>query len=167
MTLDGSDGYVTSDTPFSARRRVLGVGLVQDHDRPGRRALAQSSVQTGAGGTTDRAITMDNNGDLSFALAGRGINFRNQDTIWNDGQWHQVVGTYDGNSTLSLYVDGGCRPHGDEHACDATRCQRSASGYLRAGYADMSGIQVRFGINFYSQVADVPFFNGSLDEVSA
>lgn len=166
VTLDGTDGYITSDQPFSAPGAFSESAWFKTDTIQGGVLMAQSSIQTGAGGTTDRAIVMDNNGDLSFALAGRGINFRNQDTIWNDDQWHQVVGTYDGSSTLSLYVDG--------QLIGTTVTTRAATGlassYLRVGYADMSRLQQLgvFGQNFYQRTwPNSSFWHGTVDEAGA
>jgi hypothetical protein len=138
--------------------------------------VAQSDRQTGAGGNTDRMISMDNNGALLFAIkSGRSssfgvgtINIRNQGPVWNDGKWHQVVGTYDGNGGSALYVDGWLQGTAQGTPFDANAVDNGISpSFVRAGYADMSGIQVRFGINFYNNPWPLsPFFNGSLDEVS-
>ena len=166
VTLNGSNGYVTSRTPFSAPAAFSESAWFKTDTISGGVLLAQTSIQSGAGGTTDRAIVMDNNGDLAFALAGRGINYRNQDTIWNDGQWHQVVGTYDGASTISLYVDG--------QLVGSTVTTRAVSGpassYLRVGYADMSQLQSLgvFGRNFYQRVWPISsYWNGTVDEATA
>ncbi|MGC4108856.1 MAG: LamG domain-containing protein [Nocardioides sp.] len=166
VTLNGTDGYVTSDQPFSAPGAFSESAWIKTDTISGGVIMAQSSIPTGAGGTTDRAIVMDNNGDISFALAGRGINFRNQDTIWNDGKWHQVVGTYDGASTLSMYVDG--------QLIGTTVTTRAATGlpssYLRLGYVDMSRLQQLgvFGQNFYGRLWPASsFWQGSIDEAAA
>ena len=166
VTLNGTDGYITSDQPFSAPGAFSESAWFKTDTIRGGVIMAQSSIQAGAGGTTDRAIVMDNNGDISFALAGRGINFRNQDTIWNDNRWHQVVGTYDGASTISLYVDG--------QLLGSTVTTRAVTGlpssYLRVGYADMTGLQQLgvFGRNFYQRTwPNSSFWNGTVDEATA
>ncbi|MBZ5739515.1 PKD domain-containing protein [Nocardioides mangrovi] len=166
VSLNGTDAYLTSSTPFSAPGAFSESVWFKTDTITGGVLLAQSSIQTGAGGTTDRAIVMDNNGDLSFALAGRGINYRNQTTIWNDGKWHQVVGTYDGGTTISLYVDG--QPVG---STVTTRAAAGlASSYLRVGYADMSQLQQLgvFGRNFYQRVwPATSYWQGTVDEATA
>jgi Concanavalin A-like lectin/glucanases superfamily len=167
VTLDGSTGYVTSDQAISTPGAFSESAWFRTTSTHGGVIMALSSVQTGSGGTTDRAITMDNNGDIGFALAGRGgsLNYRNQDTIWNDGQWHQVVGVYDGNLTISLYVDG----HLLGSTVNSTVPATLTSGYMRVGYADMAGLQRAgvFGINFYQRLWPLSqFFNGSVDEAT-
>ena len=167
VSLDGSTGYVSSDNAISTPGAFSESAWFKTTSVQGGVIMALSSVQNGAGGITDRAITMDNNGDLSFALAGRGgsLNFRNQDTIWNDGQWHQVVAVYDGNFTISLYVDGQLMGS----TVNTTVPSTLTSGFQRVGYADMAGLQRVgvFGINFYSRIwPNSSFFNGSVDEAT-
>ena len=120
---------------------------------------------------------MDNNGGLVFAMKagpsapfGVGtINIRNQGPVWNDGQWHQVVGSYDGNGNAALYVDGWLQGTATGTPFDSTvKANGLSSSYLRAGYADMSGMQLRFGINFYNNPWPLSnYFEGSLDEATA
>ncbi len=168
VTLDGSSGYVTSDQPISSPGAFSESAWFRTTSVHGGVIMALSSNRTGAGGITDRAITMDNNGDIAFSLAGRGgsLNFRNQDTIWNDGQWHQVVGTWDGNLTISLYVDG--RLIGS--TVNTTVPVTQTSGYIRLGYSDMAGLQRAgvFGQNFYQRTWPISqFFDGTIDEASS
>jgi hypothetical protein len=168
VTLNGSTGYVTSDQPISSPGAFSESAWFKTTSIHGGVIMALSSVQTGPGGITDRAITMDNNGDIAFSLAGRGgsLNFRNQDTIWNDGQWHQVVATWDGNLTITLYVDG----QRIGSTVNTTVPVTQTSGYVRVGYADMAGLQRAgvFGINFYQRTWPISqFFDGSVDEASS
>jgi hypothetical protein len=179
VTLNGSSGYVASNTQITAPNAFSESVWFKTTSTHGGSLLAQSDTRTGSGGNTDRAITMDNNGDLVFAVKQPGgssmfgpavTSFRNQDTIWNDGRWHQAVGTYDGNGTISLYVDG--QLEGSTAGTDFNGNPVLAAGmptsYLRAGYADLSSVQIVFGINFYNRSWPVsPFFSGSLDEASA
>jgi hypothetical protein len=167
VTLNGTDGYVTSDQPISTPGAFSESAWFKTTSVQGGVIMALSSNQTGSGGTTDRAIIMDNNGDLSYALAGRGgsLNFRNQDTIWNDGMWHQVVATWDGQFTISLYVDG----HLIGSTVNTSVPTTLSSGYQRIGYADVAGLQRVgvFGINFYNRTwPNSSFWSGSVDEAS-
>jgi PKD repeat protein len=165
ITLDGTSGYVTSSAPISSPGAFSESAWFKTTSLRGGVIMSLSSNQTGPGGTSDRTIAMDNNGDVTFSLAGRGgsLNFRNQDTIWNDGQWHQVVATWDGQFTISLYIDG----HLIGSTVNSTVPTTLTSGYLRVGYADMAGLQRVgvFGINFYQRTWPLSqFFNGSIDE---
>ena len=179
VTLDGSTGYVSSHNTISAPNAFSESVWFKTTSTKGGSVLAQTTVQAGSGGTTDRTITMDNNGALVFAVRQPGLgspfgppttNYRNQGPIWNDGRWHQVVGVYDGSGTISLYVDG--KLQGSTTGTDFLGNPVSAAGmptsYLRAGYADLSQIQMVFGINFYNRAWPLSeHFNGSLDEPAA
>ena len=179
VTLNGSTGYVTSDNTVTAPNAFSESVWFKTTTTSGGSILAQTDTHTGSGGNTDRTITMDNNGGLVFAVKQPGAgspfgpattNYRNQGPIWNDGKWHQVVGVYDGSGTISLYVDG--KLQGSTAGTDFTGNPVSAAGmptsFLRAGYADLSGMQMVFGINFYNRSWPISeHFAGSLDEPAA
>lgn len=163
--LDGSSGYVTSTLPITAPSVFSTSAWFKTTSIRGGAILALSSVPSGPGGTTDRVVAMDNNGGLVFGIrsARRALLFRNQGPIWNDGQWHQVVLTYDGNLTASLYVDGQLQGS----PVITTPLPAAADGYFRVGYSDLSGIQLVFGRNYYNRrwpTSD--FFDGSIDEAA-
>ena len=179
VTLNGSTGYVTSDNTIAAPNAFSESVWFKTTTTRGGSILAQTTVKSGPGGTTDRAITMDNNGALVFAVRQPGpgspfgpatTNYRNQGPIWNDGKWHLVVGVYNGSGTISLYVDG--KLQGSATGTDFLGNPVSAAGmptsYLRAGYADLSQLQMVFGINFYQRAWPLSeHFDGSLDEPAA
>jgi fibronectin type 3 domain-containing protein len=182
ITLDGTSGYVTSSSPISEPGAFTESAWFKTTSTTGGVIVAQTSGQTGSGGTTDRMIAMDNNGGLVFAVqtAGSGpfgppppLYYRNQGPIWNDGKWHQVVGTYDGQGTLTLYVDGQLQgtvsPTPNEFTGQTSLPAGMNTSYLRAGYAATTGIQTTFGINYYDHVWPLSggYFQGSLDEVSS
>src|SRR3954452_1395793 len=178
VTLDGSTGYLTSDNQISAPNAFSESVWFKTTSTLGGSLVAQSTNQTGQGGTTDRAITRDNNGGLVFAVRQPGAgspfgpavtSFRNQGTVWNDGKWHQAVGVYS-NGTVSLYVDG--QLQGSATATDRNGNVVQAAGmpssYLRVGDADLSQIQSVFGINFYHRIWPMSqFLGGSVDEPAA
>jgi len=66
---------------------------------------------------------------------------------YNDGKWHQVFVTYDGNSELKLYIDG----------------YETASTKTKGQYPDITGTKpIRIGANSFQPEY---YFNGSIDEV--
>jgi hypothetical protein len=170
ITLDGSTGYVTSAAPLALNSSFTESAWFKTTSLSGGNILAMSDRATGSGGTTDRMITMDNNGDIVTAVKGAGggggpfgprqTSIRVQGPIYNDGRWHQVVSSYDG-TTLSLSIDGTLQGSAAATAAGMT------SGYQRVGYADLAANQAVFGINFYHQLWPAsPFFDGSIDEVA-
>ncbi|CUR58567.1 putative LamG domain protein jellyroll fold domain protein [metagenome] len=177
VTVSGPSGYVTSSAPIAEPNAYAEAAWFKTTSTTGGVILAQSDRQTGPGGNTDRVISMDNNGGLVFAMkAGRSspfgvgtINIRNQGPVFNDGQWHLVVGSYDGDGNAALYVDGWLQGTATGTPFDPTiKANGLATSYLRAGYADMTGMQLRFGINFYNNPWPLSHnFSGSIDEVAA
>jgi hypothetical protein len=177
VSLDGSTNYVYSNNGFVEPNAFTEAAWFKTTTTQGGVIMAQSDQPTGSGGNTDRFITMDNNGGIVFGVKAAGgspfgpvtIAFRNQGPVWNDGKWHLVVGVYDGNSTVSLYVDGVLQGSstGDFISPTAT-AQGMPTSYLRVGYADMSQVQEVFGFNYYGlHWPASQYFNGNVDEAAA
>jgi hypothetical protein len=107
LHFDGSDYLTVPDAPSLDSAQVTVAAIVRAGSSPGtdRYIAAKGAIQclngsyglyTGSNGGLEFYVS---NGPNSFTLspdAGTGI--------WN-GQWHVVVGTYDGSS-VRLYVDG-------------------------------------------------------------
>jgi hypothetical protein len=125
-----------------------------------------SNQPTGPGALDNRAIWMDNDGKIGFGIRrGNASNpsraFVRSSLTYNDGKWHQAVGTYDG-SRIVLYLDG--IPVG---SLGVTNVVATGPGYVRAGYLDLSRFYAVFGSNFDGvQVPLSYFFAGSIDEVA-
>ncbi|MGL5809593.1 MAG: LamG domain-containing protein [Nocardioides sp.] len=176
VTLNGSSGYVAGTNTIAAPNAFSQAAWFKTTTNRGGVIVAQSDRATGPGGNTDRIITMDNNGSLVFAAkSGTGgpfgvgtINIRNQGPVWNDGEWHLAVGTYDGAGNAALYVDGWLQGSATGTPFDPlAQANGMPTSYVRAGYADLSAIQLVFGINFYNNrwpLSD--HLDGSVDEVS-
>jgi hypothetical protein len=179
VTLDGSTGYVNSTSAVSDPGAFSESAWFKTTTVQGGVIMAQSDTPSGSGGTTDRLIAMDNNGGLVFSVKSPStggfpifgeiaITVRNQGPIYNDGKWHHVVGTYDGNGTAAFYVDGALQGTTTGTPFDSTaKATGMPTSYQRAGYADLSGFQLVFGINFYNQKWPASeHFAGSIDEVA-
>jgi hypothetical protein len=176
VTLNGSTDYISSNNSFSAPNAFTEAAWFKTTTTNGGVILAQSDQPTGSGGNTDRFITMDNNGGLVFGVKAAGaspfgpvtIAFRNQGPIWNDGKWHLVVGVYDGNGTVSEYVDGQLQGSMTGDAVSPTAVAAGMpSSYLRVGYADLSQVQEVFGFNYYHlHWPNSEHFAGSVDEAA-
>jgi hypothetical protein len=172
--LNGSSGYVAGTRALPTMNAFSEAVWFKTTTTRGGVLVAQSDRSTGSGGNTDRVITMDNNGGVVFAMKagpssqfGVGtINIRNQNVTWNDGNWHLAVGTYDGNGNAALYVDGWLQGTATGTPFDSTvRANGMTTSYLRAGYADMSGLLLVFGVNFYANKWPLSdFLDGSVDE---
>ncbi|MEV1286090.1 LamG-like jellyroll fold domain-containing protein [Micromonospora sp. NPDC049679] len=166
VTVNGSSGYVTADQPAPAPAAFTQAAWFRTTTLTGGTILGFSNAQTGPGTINDRAVWMDNNGQLEFGLrqtasATSRFTYVRSPNSYNDGAWHQVAATYDG-TTMSLYVDGALA------ASAAATHAGSGTGYLRAGYTDLTRFDTVFGPNQTARTSPNSFYlNGSLDEVGA
>ncbi len=174
----GGDGYVTSSNQVSLSQSFTQSLWFKTTSVTGGSLMAVTDAKNGVGTISDRAVTMDNNGNIVFSvhqppragspdpLGPRLNNVRQQGPIFNDGRWHQMVaswnsttGTTDGTATL--YVDGIQLGQFVGTAGGLTQ------GFLRVGYTDLSEEQAVFGRNYYNRKwPETEHFSGSLDEVT-
>jgi hypothetical protein len=125
-----------------------------------------SDQATGPGTRDNRAIWMDNDGKVGFGIRRGNVSnpsraFVRSSLTYNDGNWHQAVGTYDG-SRIRLYLDGV-----EVGSLGVTNVVATGPGYLRAGYLDLARFYAVFGTNFDGrQVPLSYYFPGSIDEVA-
>ena len=109
---------------------------------------------TGAtSGQYDRHIYMDNGGHLVFGVYNGGTKTVATTGVYNDGKWHQVVGTLSPTAGLTLYVDGA--PVAAEPTY--TTAETNNGGYWHIGGDNLSG---------WPSAPSSNFFAGSIDEVS-
>ena len=172
VRLDGATGHLTSRDPLTLTPTFTQSAWFNTTSITGGSLLAVTDAKTGVGTLSDRAVTMDNNGNVVFSvhqppragspdpLGPRLNNVRLQGLRFNDGRWHQVVATWSG-TTASLYVDGILLGTYEGTAGGLTQ------GYQRVGYTDLSNEQAVFGRNFYNQKWPLTeHFNGAIDEVA-
>ncbi len=112
----------------------------------GGKLIGFGDQQTGLSSNYDRHIYMQNDGTLAFGAWTGQTNLAISPHSYNDGNWHQVVGTQ-GSDGMKLYVDG---------ALVATNPDTQAQGY--SGYWRIGGD------NTWNSSS--PYFNGRLDEAS-
>jgi hypothetical protein len=107
----------------------------------------------------DRNIYMTNSGQLVFGQYSGASLFATSTVTssgaYNDGNWHQAVGTYDGNSNLVLYIDG-------NHEVVTNTSAKGAlnfSGWWKIGYGSL------INANWPSPPSSL-YFQDSLGEVA-
>lgn len=172
VVLDGVTGHLTSRDPQNLTPTFTQSAWFRTTSQTGGSLLAVTDAKTGVGRLSDRAVTMDNNGNVVFSvhqpprtgspdpLGPRLNNVRQEGLTFNDGSWHQVVATWSG-TTAALYVDGRLLGTYEGLAGGLT------SGYQRVGYTDLRNEQAVFGRNFYNQKWPLTeHFRGSIDEVA-
>lgn len=170
VDLDGATGSIGSTSQITLGESFTQSVWFRSTSIRGGSILSLSASPDGAG-RSDFALTMDNNGNLVWAMRqapppgsmrpARMI-LRLQQPIFNDGRWHHAVVTYDGATTTgTLYVDGipltsltGPR-------------ETMAPMYLRSGFTDLSDLQTIFGINYYRLVWPLSWhYDGQVDEIA-
>jgi hypothetical protein len=166
IVTDGSSGFVRSTAPFTPSVQFSQSVWFKTTTQTGGAIMGFSNQPTGPGTLDNRAMWMDNDGKVGFGVRrGNASNpsraFVRSTHTYNDGKWHQAVGTYDG-SRIRLFVDGF-----EVASLGVTSVVATGPGYLRAGYLDLSRFYAVFGSNFDG--VHVPlsyFFAGSIDEVA-
>ncbi len=158
ITTNGSTGYVTaaklqpSPSIFSVETwfktssmsggKIIGFGNEQGGlDFNGNPKLSSQY---------DKHIYLTNDGHLAFGVYVGHPDVLTSANRYNDGRWHQVVGTQDA-SGLTLYVDGARAAH------DSQTRNQAYNGYWRVGGDNLAGWPNRPVRNF---------FPGSIDEAA-
>ena len=120
--------------------------------------MGLASAPTGTSGTSDRLLYVDSGGYLTYGVTtstGVYATLRSPAVV-DDGQWHHVVGSFDGTepSAMNLYVDG--------------RWVRTAT--LAAGVTNTAGSSWRWGggpiSTSWPNRPGSQYLTGTLDEVA-
>jgi hypothetical protein len=161
---DGQSGLVTSTnsvamsatTPFSVEF------WFKSATNTGGKLVGFGNNQTGASGNYDRHVYMMNDGQLVFGVWNNQTETIETPRVYNDGQWHYVVATFDPTAGMALYVDNqliGTNPN--------TSAQ-PYTGYWRVGGDNLNGWNLDpWGGN--SQGTTEPnsfYFAGSIGDVA-
>jgi PKD repeat protein len=152
VTFNGTDSGRMSTKSAVAGPLVYSVeAWIKTTTTSGGKIVGFGSSQTGTSGNYDRHLYMDNSGKLLFGNYAGGIKTVISPKAYNDGQWHQVVGTL-GASGMSLYVDG-VKVANDA----ATKSAQKGNGYWRIGGDNLDA---------WTNRPTSRNFNGTIDEVS-
>jgi len=158
ITTNGSTGYASSTvkqaspstysvetwfkTTSTAGGKLIGFG-----DQQGGLDFGGNPVQSGS---YDKQVYLTNDGHLVFGVYVGYADTLTSANAYNDGQWHQVVGTQ-GPLGLTLYVDGAKVGH------DTQTQNQSFAGYWRIGGDNLNG---------WPNQPTSNFFAGSIDETA-
>lgn len=157
LTFDGTDDYVNIGTntdleeglTFSVSAWIRTTASVDSADR-------YVGKQEGSGDYAGWWLTFDPNGNrtarFSIITKDTGANTRIAGTTsLNDGAWHHVVGTYDANADLVLYVNG------------SSENFASADGGTASTTADLQfGQRMDGSYSYPGDLDDVRFYNKTL-----
>ncbi|MEI6435861.1 MAG: LamG-like jellyroll fold domain-containing protein [Bacteroidota bacterium] len=108
LTLNGTDNYVQTTQEINAPGAFSIMFWMKTTTGTGGKIIGFTDNQNGGSTTNhDREIILENDGSLRFNILDEGA----MKTLYalninNDGNWHHVAVTVDGNQDASIYVDG-------------------------------------------------------------
>jgi hypothetical protein len=166
IDVDGATGSVVADTPITPQANWSASAWFRSTSLTGGTIVGLQEEATGAG---DRAIWMDNNGQVAAgfrAIGTRGptVHVVRSLGALNDGQWHHVAATFDG-TTAAIYVDG--KLDRTNALIAPTVAIVPAASRARVGHTNLATIYSVFGRNFSGNPAPISYvFDGGLDDAA-
>ncbi|WP_046014110.1 PKD domain-containing protein [Microbacterium sp. SA39] len=150
---NGSNGTAASSVSEVAPNTFSVEAWFQTTSTSGGKIVGFGNNATGVSGSYDRHIYLSNTGQITFGVYPGGTRTLTSSSGYNDGKWHQVVGTMS-SAGMVLYVDGvrvGART-------DTTTGQ-DYSGYWRVGGDSQGGWPSAGSSNFLNgRIADVAVY---------
>jgi hypothetical protein len=165
-SFDGSTGNVVSQNAVTGPQTFTVEGWFKTTTNTGGKIIGFGGSQSGLSGNYDRHIYMMNDGQLVFGVWNNQTETIETPNVYNDGQWHYVVATYDATNTTgpneALYVDG------QLIGTTTSSSAQSYTGYWRVGGDNLNGWNLDpWGSN--SQGTTQPhsyYFNGTVADVA-
>lgn len=162
-SFDGNTGLVTSANQVVGPQ-VFSIELwFNTTTNDGGKLVGFGNNQTGMSSNYDRHIYMMNDGQLVFGVYNNQTVTIETPNVYNDGQWHYVVATYNSSTgAVALYVDG------QLIGTNSTSSAQNYSGYWRVGGDNLNAWNLDpWGSN--SQGTTQPhsyYFNGTIADVA-
>ncbi|WP_255498146.1 PKD domain-containing protein [Nakamurella sp. PAMC28650] len=142
---DGSSGFAVNGSAVQAPDTFTEAAWFQTTSTSGGKILGYGNATTGNSSSYDRHIYMDAAGHLYFGVYTGALVTISTTGTFNDGQWHQVVGSMS-SAGMAFYVDG------KRVGTTSTTVGQSYVGYWRVG-----------GDSSWN---DNPYLAGTIDEVA-
>src|SRR6266487_4079059 len=161
---DGHTGLVTSASPvtMTAHQAFSVEGWFKTGTNTGGKLIGFGSSQAGTSSSYDRHVYMMNDGQLVFGVYNSAVVTIETPLVYNDGQWHFVVATFDPSAGMALYVDG------QRVGTNPNTTAQPYTGYWRVGGDNLNGWNLDpWGSN--SQGTTEPYgyyFNGTIGDVA-
>lgn len=135
-SFDGSSGNVVSQNSVPGPQTFSVEIWFKTATNTGGKIIGFGNNQSGWSSEYDRHIYMMNDGQLVFGIWNNKTETVETPNVYNNGQWHYVVATYDATNTgqnMALYVDG--------HLIGTTNSSsaQSYNGYWRIGGDNLNG----------------------------
>ncbi|WP_372966766.1 PKD domain-containing protein [Microbacterium sp.] len=154
---NGSTGTAASSSSEVASNTFSVEAWFQTTSTSGGKIVGFGNNPTGVSGSYDRHIYLSNTGQITFGVYPGGTRTLTSNSGYNDGAWHQVVGTMS-SAGMVLYVDGvrvGVRT-------DTTTGQ-DYTGYWRVGGDSQGGWPSAGSSNFLNgRIADVAVYSTAI-----
>jgi hypothetical protein len=163
---DGNTGLVSSQNQVTGPETFSVEGWFKTTTVDGGKLIGFGNGQTGASSNYDRHIYMMNDGQLVFGVWNGQTETVETPNVYNDGQWHYVVATYDATNTsgpnIAFYVDG------QLIGTTTSSAAQAYTGYWRVGGDNLNGWNLDpWGSN--SQGTTQPasyYFNGTIADAA-
>lgn len=133
VLLNGSSQYLSTSISGAAPQIFTIEIWFKSTTGSGGRLMGFGSAATGASGTLDRHLYLDNAGHIVWGVSSSGQQTVTTAATYNDGSWHHVAASL-GSGGLLLNVDG-VRQGTNLGITTAA----NYTGYWRAGYDNLSG----------------------------
>jgi Concanavalin A-like lectin/glucanases superfamily len=133
---DGNSGLVTAQHAVSGPQTFSVEGWFKTSTNDGGKLIGFGGQATGMSSSYDRHIYMMNDGQLVFGVWNNATETIETPDVYNDGQWHYVVATYDATQSganMALYVDGQLVGTGSSSSAQVY------SGFWRVGGDNLNG----------------------------
>ncbi|MBV9096352.1 MAG: LamG domain-containing protein [Streptosporangiaceae bacterium] len=165
-SFNGSSGNVVSQNTVVGPQTFSIELWFKTTTNTGGKLIGLGNSQSGMSSNYDRHIYMMNDGQLVFGIWNNQTETIETPDVYNDGQWHHVVATYDATNTtgpnMALYLDGHLIGTATSSSAQAY------TGYWRVGGDNLNGWNLDpWGGN--SQGTTEPYsyyFTGSIADVA-
>lgn len=142
---DGANDVVTSNAQFSNPTAYSMEAWFNTTTNAGGKIIGFGNAQTGDSNNYDRHVYMLGDGRVVFGVWTGQTNTIETTAAFNDGQWHHVVASQDGDG-MKLYIDGELQGTNPQTAA------QNYDGFWRVGGDTSWG--------------GAPYFNGVIDEAA-
>lgn len=157
----GSSPKMTTQDVSAAPAAVTVEAWVRTTSTSGGRIVGfgDSATGTSTSGITDRMLYLDNSGRANFAINDGSYRTVYSRSAVNDGQWHHIVGTVDGDG-MQLFVDG--RRVGRDQARTSPKIY---NGYWRIGADQTNGLTNKpTSAGLSGRIDDVAVYSAALSQ---
>ncbi len=144
-------GLVATQAPTTGPNTFTIEAWFKTTTTSGGKIIGFGNLPVGNSNFYDRQLYMDNSGRIWFGVNNGATRMQNTAQSYNDGKWHQVVGTL-GPNGMNLYVDG----TNLATRSDVTTAE-PGTGYWRVGGDNLKG---------WAFTPTSAYLDGAIDEVS-